>query len=103
MTAILVRPILAKGRHLEELLFHHDAQHAEGFAGEVGDTREKPLQLFAPRAGGDVVVLRLEAEEMIAHAASREIRGVAGPLELGDNVTRMRVHGSAKNGSTSAP
>ena len=39
---------------------------------------------------------------MIAHAAAREISGVAGPLELGDNVTGLRVHRSEKIGSTSA-
>ena len=42
------------------------------------------------------------AEQMIAHAASREIGGVPGPLELGDNITGARVHFSEKIGSTSA-
>ena len=43
-----------------------------------------------------------KAQQMIAHAASREIGGMSGPLELSDKITGPRVHRSEKIGSTSA-
>jgi len=101
MASVLIGPILTEGRHLVGLVTHHDAHDTETFAGKIGDPREKSLDLLRSRAGGDVVILRLNPEQLVAHTAPREIGRMSCLLQLGHQVTGLRVHGLEKMGSTS--
>lgn len=55
-------------------MHQHDA---EGHANLVGVSEKRP-DLIGDRVGGDVIVLRMKAEEFITNAAAGEIRGKTG-------------------------
>ena len=47
--------------------------------------------LFRGGAGDDVEVLRLEAEQEVAHAAAHQVRGVTGVFQPPDDVGRVGI------------
>ncbi len=102
MPAVHVGAVLAEHRDLEKFLALAHADDAERLADEIGHAPgEEVLHFLRRRARGHVPVLGRDAEQVIAHAAAREISGVAGALQAGDNVTRPRVHW-LKSGCTSS-
>ncbi len=101
MPTVDINTILPESRDLERLVADHDPQHTERLARQVSNAREKTLRVLRPRTGGDVVVLGLGAEQMIAHAAAGEVGDVTGGLELLNDIDGPRVHCS-KIGSTSS-
>jgi len=99
--AVLIGAILPEGGDLVVAIAHQHAEDAERLAGEIGHAREKALHLLGPRAGGDVVVLRLPAEEPVADAAPGEIGDVALALQARHDLGRLGFHIWERSGASS--
>jgi hypothetical protein len=74
-SAVEVFEILAKGRHFDRVRRLSHEHHTERFT-NAARLRKDLLHFFRSCTRRDVVVLRLESKERVAHAAAREIRRV---------------------------
>ena len=77
--------VAAEGGHFDAggIVVHQD--HSEVRANQAG-MGEKLDDPFRQRAGGDVEILRLNAQKQIAHRTAHQPRLVAGGAERPDNV-----------------
>jgi hypothetical protein len=83
----------AEGGHFESAAVFHDKDDAEVGANGLG-VGEKVPHFGGFGRGGNVIVVRVESEKFVAHAAAGEIRGVAGLLEAAGDVSGggFRIH-----------
>src|SRR5258708_7727930 len=78
-----------EGRDFDRLVaIEHNADHAELCADRDGAV-EKFLHDFGTRVSGDVVVLRLDAEDSIAHTSAGENGAKAGIDQAANDVQRL--------------
>ena len=85
-TTIHVCAVASKSGDLKVVSVFVDDDDAEMRADGVG-AREERLHLLGACIGGDVVVMRFEAEEHVAHASTGIERAVAGLAEAADERT----------------
>ncbi len=76
-----------KGRHFDRLGSHMDMDETEPAPDHERPSEER-LDLFGPRVGRDVEVLRLDAEQQVAHRASDNERLEARLLEASGYLQR---------------
>ena len=94
LSAVDVRPVGAERRDLDvEPARAEDFDDAERRADGDG-AAEQAADLFGPGRGGDIVILRLEAEQFVAHAAAGEERLVARVAQGADR-HRRRIRARA--------
>ena len=75
----------SEGGHLEGVGVLHDEDDAEVGADSLG-VGEKLLHFGRFGRGGNVIVMGMESEEFVAHAAAGKIGGVAGLLQAAGDV-----------------
>lgn len=80
-----VRPVLAKRRDLVIVSVDRDDEDSELLADRDG-LFEQPLDLVGLGGGRDVEIRRLDAEQAVAHAASREYGLVPRVLQAPDDL-----------------
>jgi hypothetical protein len=80
----VVAAVAAEGRHFQQLLAEHHVHDLEAAADDEG-AAEQLFDFFRRRIGGDVEVLRLHAQQQVAHGAADDEGLEAGFLQgLGD-------------------
>jgi hypothetical protein len=80
----------AKGGRLDDLRTEEDVGQPKAAADDPGVVKAA-FDLLRGGAGDDVEVLRLEAEQEVAHAAAHQVRGVPGVLQPPDDVGRVGI------------
>ena len=69
-----------------------DQHHAKMRTHRKG-SREEREHLLGPRAGGDIEVLRLAAQQQVAHTSADEIGLMPGGAQFADNLRRRCFSG----------
>ncbi len=80
----------AEGGSLDDLRAEEDVGQPKTAADDPGVVKAA-FDLLRGGAGDDVEVLRLEAEQEIAHAAAHQVRGVPGVFQPPDDVGRVGI------------
>jgi hypothetical protein len=79
----------AEGGHFQQVLAEHHVHDLEALADDEG-APEQALDLLRRGVGGDVEVLRLHAQQQVAHRAADDKRLEAGFLQGAGDAHRVR-------------